>query len=144
MEGKSTMNMYKLKEKPNAESFYDGSWNGTLLFKARTRSLEVKCRTYRWDPDNSKMCRACNQEEESLEHFMVVCSAYEGIRREFVADIKGVVGVTDWEIIKNRDYHGLGYILALDRDVKPGVVELTKKYLGRLWAARQTLCERAT
>ena len=41
MEKKNSLRWYKVKEKPRKENIYDGSWESTLLFKARTDSLEV-------------------------------------------------------------------------------------------------------
>ena len=42
---KSTLLLYRGKEVPKRELFYDGSWRGDLLFRARTGSLEVNGRT---------------------------------------------------------------------------------------------------
>ncbi len=47
MGAKSSLEWYKLKAKPKCEAFYDGSLGEGLLFKARTKSLEVNSRTYR-------------------------------------------------------------------------------------------------
>ena len=49
MENKETLQWYKDKNKPRWESCYDGSWEAKLLFKAKSESLEVNSRTYRWD-----------------------------------------------------------------------------------------------
>ena len=42
MEKKRSLRWYKNKEKPNNEEIYNGSWGSTLLYKARTDSLEVR------------------------------------------------------------------------------------------------------
>ena len=41
MEKKKSLRWYKNKENPKNEKIYNGSWESTLLFKARTDSLEV-------------------------------------------------------------------------------------------------------
>ena len=37
---KLTLLLYRGKEKPKRELFYEGSWRGDLLFRARTGSIE--------------------------------------------------------------------------------------------------------
>ena len=41
MNEKPSLNMYKKKIEPQKEECYDGSLNSSLLFKARTDSLET-------------------------------------------------------------------------------------------------------
>lgn len=57
MENKNTLRYFKEKVKPERESFYDGSWEGKLLFKARLDSLELNGRIREWRgiPTNWKM-----------------------------------------------------------------------------------------
>ena len=58
MRNKTTLQNYgEMKETPRKELFYDGSYGSSLLFKARTNSLEVNRRTWRWLPDQSKIWR---------------------------------------------------------------------------------------
>ena len=83
MVGKSTLHWYARKEKPEMERCYDGSPNSTLLFKARTQSLEVNARTYRWSETGSKMCGVCGDGDETVEHVMVECGGYDEMREEF-------------------------------------------------------------
>ena len=49
---------YKNKEKPNNEKIYNGSWESTLLFKARTGSLEVNEKRRKWG--GKKICNVKN------------------------------------------------------------------------------------
>ena len=46
MDRKSTLTYYKNKNKPGPEKIYDGSYDGVLMFKARTGSLKAYSRTY--------------------------------------------------------------------------------------------------
>ena len=45
---KSSVEWYRRKTQPKSECFYDGSMGSELPFKARTKSLEVNSRVYRW------------------------------------------------------------------------------------------------
>ena len=77
IENKSTLALYHGKEKPRKELFYDGSKRGELLFKARTGSMELNARTYRWNPEGTKNCLMCRcGDEETIEHCMVECKAF--------------------------------------------------------------------
>ena len=48
MKEKTSLEIYKNKDKPKKENFYNGSWESSLLFKARTKSLEINERIKRW------------------------------------------------------------------------------------------------
>ena len=52
--GKVTLEWYANRECPNYVRYYDGSVGSQLLFKARTQSLEVNARTYRWNENRKK------------------------------------------------------------------------------------------
>ena len=141
MEGKKTLEYYKNKELPKVETIYDGSFNGVLFFKARTLSLEVKSRTYRWSEDQSKICQVCCQEEESLQHLLAECVGYQEIRSAFIGEIIEILGLTAWGEVSTREDYGIAYLLGLGGRVKEGVMEKTKTYLGRVWAVRQSKLE---
>ena len=51
--------MFKWKKMPKHEYFYDGSKGAELVFKARSGSLELLTRTYRWSDSKSKVCPKC-------------------------------------------------------------------------------------
>jgi hypothetical protein len=46
---KSTLEWFMRKKCPKPEIFYGGCYGSELLFKARSKSLEVNGRTYRWN-----------------------------------------------------------------------------------------------
>ena len=63
MERKQTLSMYCKKKCPKKEAFYDGSWMSSLLFKARSGSLELNERTHRFNDRRSKECeQGCRHE----------------------------------------------------------------------------------
>ena len=76
MENKGTLRYFKEKLKLERETFYDGSWEGKLLFKARSDSLELNGRIGDWRgiPTN---CTKCGEERETLEHLLLECEWYE-------------------------------------------------------------------
>ena len=65
---------------PKSELFYDGSWAGQLLFKARINSIGVNVRTYRWNENKQRMCMQCGMGvDETVEHMLL---QYEGHANE--------------------------------------------------------------
>ena len=74
MNSKSTLEWYREKNRPKLETFYDGSWGSELLFRARSPSLEVNGRTYRWSADRCRLCKVCSSKEvKSVFHVVVEC-----------------------------------------------------------------------
>ena len=57
----STLKCCRGKEQARYESFYDGSFGEYLLFRARTKSLEVKSRVSRWKNGGCKRCMLCDK-----------------------------------------------------------------------------------
>ena len=77
--GKSSLEWYQGKARPKSEAFYDGSLGSILLFKARTKSLEVNSRVYRWANEGSKECRMCTWGvDETIVHVLIECPCYGG------------------------------------------------------------------
>ena len=58
---------YQGKDRLRSESFYDGSCGGDLLFRDKTKSLEVNSRVYRWKNRESKVCEVY----ETVEHLVL-------------------------------------------------------------------------
>ena len=62
---------------PKSELFYDGIWAGQLLFKARTNTLEVNVRMYRWNEKKQRMCMQCGMGVDgTVEHMSLECERY--------------------------------------------------------------------
>ena len=144
IENKQTLVRYGLKKAPHWESFYDGSWGSSLLFKARSGSLEVNERTYRFNPRNSKECEhGCivngRVAEETIQHIMTECSGYSEAMAWAIDEYKRVMGEDGFReiILRGDEDQGTNFFLGLVEEVPREVVEVTKKYLVWIWAVRQ-------
>ena len=132
MEKKSTLKWYKTKEKPSFEKYYDGSKGGDLLFQARTQCLPINSRTYRWNPNRSKSCIFC-KEEETIEHLLMRCPEYKREREIALHLLQEEIPIgTEDETIRT--------ILCLREDgqARP---EISKNYLWRIWKIRERKIE---
>ena len=137
MEKKNSLRWYKVKEKPRKENIYDGSWGSTLLFKARTDSLELNEKKRKWGGVNDK-CEKCedgsDRRVETLEHFVTECKAYEEERRVFENKIRHKIGEEIWERRKVQDDKGMKLLLGLEDNKE--IVGDTKQYLREIWKKR--------
>ena len=96
MSGKSTLEWYRGKDRPGYESCYDGSYGSDLLFKARTKSLELNSRVYRWTNGGSKTCIVCESgEDETIEHMITECDRYVDARARMLNIVKEQIGVEE-------------------------------------------------
>ena len=93
MKNKKTLTWYECKRKPGRECVYDGVYSSELPFKARSPSLEVNARTYRWNAENSKECKGCSVHiEESVFHLIVECMGNESEKMALLNVLKAVFG----------------------------------------------------
>ena len=142
MERKSTLRRYKKKKYPGKERFYDGNWISSLLFKARTDSLELNDRTYRFNDQRTKACeQGCTTEgrlmDETIRHIMTECEGYSEAMEWAMNEYKLILGINKFrEITEQGEENGIAFLLGLEEDVPINVVETTKKYLGILWTER--------
>ena len=113
---KSTLSMYSGKHMPKREVFYNGNWGSQLLFKARTNSLEINDRTYRFNGIGNKACQNCTMlgVDETLDHLMVECPAYEQCRDWVMQKYKETLGNERFNEVIYSDDNGLGFFLGLD------------------------------
>ena len=133
MHGKTSLTRYQAKEAPRRELFYDGSLGSSLLFKARTESVELNSRTYRWQENDDK-CKFCvGQFKEDVSHWIVECKLYDQERTCFIIKMVEIIGEERWEVVRNREDQGLGFILGIETDVPVRVIEETKAFLEQLW-----------
>ena len=139
MEEKNSLETYKNKEKPRTENFYNGSWESSLLFKARSNSLEINERRNRWG-EGEKNCIKCRTGGrnfiENIKHIIIECSAYNNERKELEEEIIKQIGREKWENIKREEREGIDFILGLHKENNKNM-EGTKKFLGRIWKERQ-------
>ena len=142
MENKSSLKLYSLKEKPKKEIFYTGDWASSLLFKARSNSLEVNDRTYRFRENRDRNCVVCNMRvRETLDHLFVECPAYEQARDGVIRDFIDILGENKFREIISSDDNGLGFFLGLVQGGSLQVIEVTKIYLSKIWAIRDVVTD---
>ena len=127
---KVTLKMYSEKSVPKRENFYDGDWGSRLLFRARTNSLEVGDRTYRFNDTTYKTClRFDMRVDETVEYIMAECPAYEVDRERVIMEYKGFLGEHYFRDLVELEEKGLSYLLGITEDVPLQVVEITKTFL---------------
>ncbi|KAH7953359.1 hypothetical protein HPB49_007349 [Dermacentor silvarum] len=75
MDTKSTLQLYRTcKTDIHREDFYDNSIGSSLLFEARAGALRTLEYRHHFDPTiASTICRACGEEDESIEHIVLRC-----------------------------------------------------------------------
>ena len=146
MSGKSTLEWYRGKDRPGYESCYDGSYGSDLLFKARTKSLELNSRVYRWTNGGSKTCIVCESgEDETIEHMITECDRYVDARARMLNIVKEQIGVEEWNRMSERnDNTEVKYLLCLhiERKCTVQVTECVKDYLESAWRTRARVIER--
>ena len=146
MIGKSSLEWYRKKEQPGHESCYDGSYGGDLLFKARTKSLEVNSRTYRWANDGNKLCMVCERGvDETVKHLMMECERYEHERARMREAAIEDIGVEEWsEMYVRNDSEQVEFLLGLHEERKGTrrVTESVKEFLECAWRVRKRETER--
>ena len=97
IEGKSSLLGYGMKKCPKREDFYDGSWTSSLLFKARSGSLEINDRTHRFNERRNKHCEfGCSRDgvmlDETVQHIMTECEGYQDEMGRAIEIYKGILG----------------------------------------------------
>ena len=76
---KTTLTLYsRHKTEIRQEEIYENDWSSVLLFRCRTNTLKLNWRE-RFTGGDTR-CKNCYNEEESLEHFLVDCPWYRGVR----------------------------------------------------------------
>ena len=140
VEGKSTLKYYKEKKKPQKEVCYDGGWGSSLLFKARSGSLETNERTRRWN-GVGPYCTLCNAGggdpvEENIEHILTECTLYNIERNRLENYMENKFGMEEWDEIKGREDRGIGVVLGLTGELNGEGIQYTKKILENIWKKR--------
>ena len=137
MEKKSSLQLYRVKEKPGKDKAYNGTWEASLLFKARTNTLETNERKKKWGGENDE-CEKCGKRgeriKETLEHVLTECSEYEEERYRLDERIRNKLGQL-WNRRKMEEDRGLKTMLGL-KDNNVHVVKYTKEFLKEIWRKR--------
>ena len=138
IEKKKSLKWYSKKDIPRKENFYTGGWESTLLYKARSNTLETNSKIYKWKNIN-KTCEKCmkrgTEVEETLEHIIIECNHYKEEREIFENTIIGKIGENKWKEIKeeNQEMENiLGFVPENITDMKD-----TKSYLRKIWEKRK-------
>ena len=147
MRTKSSLEWYLGKQQPGREPFYDGSMGGELLFKARTKSLELNSRTYRWANEGNKRCTTCESgEDETIEHVLLKCTKYENEREDMLRFVIAEIGLDEWNSVVGPIYEWnldsiIVYLLGLNRYNKwnNNIAECVKEFLEKAWRIRSKL-----
>ena len=142
LNSKSTLRFYRNKKAPRREEFYDGSYEGKLLFRARAGSLEVNARTHRWN-GGSESCEKCyGGMRETIEYVIVECEGYRDERECLSQEIGLILGQDRWEAIRDGESQGVSLILGFECGDKRvdrclvEIVEKTKKFFKNIWKIR--------
>ena len=121
LENKTSVKIYKdSKTQIKDDGCYDNKFSSTLLFKARSNTLNLNIQKRHKKGDIS--CDLCGGEKEDLAHFLLDCKELDKVR--------------DKEIIKeffdeNKDKM-IGKMLHTNKQI-----EIVKKMLERMWKHRQ-------
>ena len=137
MRGKPTLKWYENKVCPEYECCYDGSYSSELLFKARTQSLEVNARTYRWSDSGVKVCDQCGTgADETVEHLVLECDMYDRQRQVLIGLVVGKIGMDEWIKVRSENDHGMCMLLGFSKGRQTVILEAMKVFLLDVWNAR--------
>ena len=140
MSEKTTLSLYRMKEKPGCETFYDGGWGSQLLFGARSQSLKLNARTARWNDRRSKACLVCdNGDDETVEHMVVNCNGYERERDEYMKVVISKYGREQFAAWTEQDDNGLAVFFRLLQGVDDECMDAMKDLLEKMWKKRETV-----
>ena len=143
MASKSTLEWYMTKPRPRHELFFCGDFASQLLFRARTQSLEVNGRTYRWSESGSKECKCCDLSvDENVEHIILDCPRYACERERLVSEIIDVLGLEEWMNLREDRSLYISTILGLNaNESRCRYIDSVKNYLVDIWNIRSHIIE---
>ena len=122
LERKSTLFLYKKsKDEIREETVYDNTPASVILYRSRTNTLPLNDR--KRHINGSTVCDICGEEEETLSHFILHCSALSETRREITILQKPYI---------EDEVHILSHFL-FDED---SIID-NKEDLYKLWRSRE-------
>jgi len=84
VQSKSSLLYYALlKDAPHLEKYLlcnTDFYAASLKFKARSNTLPLNARSFKWNDDRSTTCPLCSNGEEDLKHFLFTCTSLQNIR----------------------------------------------------------------
>ena len=106
------------------------------MFKARSDTLELNGRNR---DVREQRCQLCNEEKETLEHFIIECEKYRKQRKILDTQIGKIIGRKEWEKRKDGEDRGILTVLGLtnDKDIDKRIVSHMKMFLTESWSARK-------
>ena len=123
IESKTSLYYYKtFKNKIMTEDWIDNTYQCNLLVAARLNVLKLEWRERVIGRDTTGICKLCNLDEESLEHFILWCPAlnlernkhlclqrpYQEEHNEIVANLLCFTEYSKRNVTKNKEIlHGL-------------------------------------
>ena len=81
IEGKTTLELYRNKNSIEEVGWFRNSFKFTIMMRARSNTLELGWRN--WSSDETKICKMCNLEVETLQHFLLDCNALQCYRNKY-------------------------------------------------------------
>ena len=83
MEDKSTLELYRNNKKIIQEvKWMRNGYKYGIMMKARADALDLEWRVL--NPNVGKICKLCNEEVETLEHFILKCVSLQEIRNQYI------------------------------------------------------------
>ena len=76
--------------------------------------------------------------DETLDHLIVECSAYDPARDIAISKYNGILGESKFIDIINLDDNGSGFSLGIGNEIPDFVVEISKSFLCQIWEMRDT------
>ena len=117
----------KYKTEIKQETWHDNTEGSSLMMRARTQTLQLNWRNRH--RGKATQCPACNHEEETQQHFILYCTAYDNIRRFNLVNSD------------QSEEDKLAEILLLKNNEK---TEQKKRFLKQIWHKRRQIIKTQT
>ncbi len=144
MLSKSTLTLYRKRDKWGA---YEGLGRGKgnrLVLKARTGDLETHARTHHWDHLGPE-CRVCGGSYESVTHIVMECEGYRIERRELLQELKRVWSDRRWDEWQSSILDDqVAIVLGLLGKYDAQQMNQVGQFLARVWEKRKSIDESIT
>jgi hypothetical protein len=124
-----------------------------LKFKARSGVLELETLKEKWGLSNDGMCKLCNNEKETLCHFMFHCCALNGIRTQVFNCLESKLMNTEYAHVwysfcASSAVHKMNMLIGecaymYGEDIGLCFDQLCKVYLTSAWEERRKLLSSA-
>ncbi len=82
------------------------------------------------------------REEETVEHLVTECEAYNTEREKLEKEMMELIGIDAWEKIRNKEDRGIAWLLDLDitdEEKSREKMHVMKKFLKKIWKKRELM-----